>query len=326
MPRTVTSDAMTPADRLRELLTEAEIVVSNLKGAGEKAVRLLQLLDEIESEQTKLSRTGIDLRPEEGRIVGLCSSLRRQKATFVCELRRGGGLAALRAQRQPAEEAWWWFLDRDLAMERKKAARRYGLIALGVAILVVVGVVIFRRFFSPDSLVVEIYSNQTTGMDEIMRGNYAAAIPYFEQNLILAPDEAEWPIRLGVLQQIAGDAGRSQVLFDLGRELSANDANFYLQRAQVYSEINSHENALQDAEKVTRLDPSLPMAFLLLGRSHAGLGHNREAIAAYETVLEMTEDSKGNETIYVLAKIDMMQLYQAPQPGYSPPAEEDAGE
>jgi len=70
----------------------------------------------------------------------------------------------------------------------------------------------------------------------------------------------------------------------------------------------------------------LPMGFLLLGRSHAGLGNNREAVAAYETVLEMTEETKGEETIYVLAKIDLMQLYQMPQLDFSPPAEENGGE
>ena len=267
MPKAPVTEVKTPADRLREQLGQAEILVANMKGAGEDAVRLLELLDGIDSEYTRLSHTPLDLRPEEGRITSLHSSLRRRKAIFLRELRHSGDMKSLRAERQPAGESWWWFLDRELAAERKQKARRYGAIALGLVALLIVGIVIYRQFFRPDPLVIEVYTNQNLAMDEVMLGNYAKAIPYLERNMELEPAEAEWPIRLGVLEEIAGNTTRSQALFELGEERSESEAGFYLLRAQAYSEAGHYEQTLQDAERAVQLDASLPMGYLLLGRS-----------------------------------------------------------
>jgi tetratricopeptide (TPR) repeat protein len=311
MPTAPVSDVRTPADRLREALGQAEILVANLKGAGHGAVRLLELLDEIDSEYARLAHTPLDLRPEEGRIEGLLCGLRRRKTILDRELRPMGGLARLRAGRLPAANAWWWFLDHEIAAERGQMMWRYGKIAFGAAIVLMASLLVYRQFFQPDPLLVEVYANQTGAMDQIMQGDYAGAITYLARNLELEPAEAEWPIRLGVLQEIAGDPGQSQALFERGLAHADSEASFYLQRAQAYYEVARYEQAVQDAEHAIGRDASLPMAYLILGRSHAGLGRNPEAIAAFEQAIELSADSEGNETTYVLAKMDLMQLYQS---------------
>ena len=313
MPKIVKHDVMTPADRLRTALTEAEIIAANMKGAGQRAVRLLDLLDDIDREYKRLSETSLDLRSEEGRIAGLHSSLPRQMAVLVRELRPLGGLARLRHDRQPARSQWWWFLDEDLAAERKRKLRKAGAVVALLIVVAAVGTVVYRTFFRPDPLVIEVYGNLTGALDEIMLGNYEKAIPFMERNLQLEPAEPEWPIRLGVLHEVAGDPLRSQGLFDRGYALSGNGAEFHLQRAQAYSDVGGHEAALRDAQRAIELDSSLPMGFFLLGRSLSNLQQWQEAIAAYEKVLELTQDSKGDETIYVLTKIELVRVYQSHQ-------------
>jgi len=320
MVQYIKDDITTPADRLRQLIGEAEIAVANLKGAGEEARKLLSILDDIDQEYDALRQTGLDLRPEEGRIAGLYGSLRKRKSTLVRELRPSGGLAHMREDHGPTEDQWWWFLDHELAQERKRAMLRYGKVALVCVIVLIVGVVVYRRFFSPDPIFLATYENLNMAVDHIMMGQYEEAIPYFEENLELAPQEAEWPIRLGVLEEIAGSSTRSAELFDRGRELSSNEAEFLLQRADSYLQVNHFEAALVDAQRVTELDPTLPMGFFLLGRSYSSLGKRPEMLAAYEKVIELTESTKGYEALYVLVKMELAQLYQSPQINSAAPA------
>lgn len=303
----------TPADRLRQLIDEAEIAVANLKGSGEEAEKLLPILDDIDQEFNALRQTGLDLRSEEGRIAGLYGSLRKRKSILLRELRPSGGLAHMREDHRPTEDQWWWFLDHELAQERKRAMIRYGKVALVSVIVLIVSIIVYRKFFSPDPLVMATYENLNMAIDHMMMGQYEEAIPYFENNLELAPLEAEWPIRLGVLEEIAGSPIRSVELFDRGRELSSNEAEFLLQRADSYSQVNHFEAALVDAQRVTELDPTLPMGFFLLGRSYSSLGQRPEMMAAYEKVIELTETTKGYEALYVLVKMELAQLYQSPQ-------------
>lgn len=171
----------TPADALRQLLSEAEKLAANLPGAGASAARLLTLLDEIEAEYRRLKELGIDLRPEETRRESLHAALRQRKARLLAELRAAGGLAALRAQRTPPREAWWWFLDEELAQERRRRLRRLGLlvgIAAGVLIIAVVVMYVIAR---PDPIVLATSRNLNRAQDYILQGKLSEAVPLWRK-------------------------------------------------------------------------------------------------------------------------------------------------
>lgn len=308
----------TPADKLRRQIEEAETRVVNLKGAGREAVMLLELLDEIARDYENLSRVGIDLRPEAGRIEGIYSLLRKNKSLLLRELRPFGELAKVREERKPAESQWWWFLDEELKRERKRALTRY--VWVGLMALAIVGVAVFlwQKFFKPDPTTVALYQNLNSALNHIRNGQFVEAIPYLERNMALTPAEAEWPIRLGVLTDLLGDAAQSHELFETGRRLSASEEDFLIQRSQYYLEAEAYERALPEAQRATEINPRSPMAFHALARAYAGLGRRQEALAAYEKVLELAE--KGNEPIYVMAKIEMAQLLQSAEPSFAPPA------
>jgi tetratricopeptide (TPR) repeat protein len=308
MKQRLRTEVVTPADPLRAQIGEAETILANLKGAGPKALRLLELLDAMQDEREALAGAGLDLRPEEGRIESIQRKLRDRKAILLRELRPLGGLDKLRAGRTPAPENWWWHLDKELAAERRRLLRRYAIIAGVVAVLAGIAVVLYVRFLRPDPLTVAIYRNQNDAINAITAGKLKDAIPYIEENMRLAPEQAEWPIRLGVLEELAGDPARSQAAYEQGRKLAGDEVSFLLQRAQYYIEAGAWTPALNDAQKVAELQPQSAMAYYLQGRAYAGLGRRAEAVAAYEKTTQLA--GKGQETLYVMAKLEMATLLQ----------------
>lgn len=305
----------TPVDRLRELLTEAERLVANLPGAGASAARLLALLDETEAEYRRLKEQGIDLRPEETRREGLYASLRRRKARFLRELRAAGGLDALRAQRSPAREAWWWFLDEELAQEHRRRLRRWGLLAgIVVLVLIIAGAVIYWTA-RPDPVVLATNRNLNQAQDHILKGQWAEAIPFMEENIRLDPQNAEWYIRLGALAEISGDTAKAQEVFSRGRQLIGDESAFLIERSQYYNEVDAIAQALSDAEAAVRLRPDSAMAYLMMGRALAGLQRYPEAVTAYEQAVALAE--KTDPTLYVMVKVELGYLLQS-LPAHTP--------
>lgn len=299
----------TPADTLRQLLTEAEKLAVNLPGAGASAARLLTLLDEIDAEYCRLKELGVDLRPEETRLESLHAALRRRKARFLAELRAAGGLAALRASRAPSREAWWWFLDEELAQERRRRLQRWGLVAGIVAVVLIIAGVIMYIVARPDPVVLATSRNLNRAQDYILQGKPAEAIPLMEENIRLDPQNPEWYIRLGVLAEVTGDAPKAQEAFSRGRELAGDEAAFLTERAQYYNEVNAFEQALADAGQAVRLRPDSAMAHLMLGRALAGLRRYSEAVTAYEQAVALAENT--DQTLYVMAKVELGYLLQS---------------
>ena len=311
MPKQIMGQIETPADALRRRISEAEALVVSLKGAGPRALTLLKWLDEIERLSGELAGVGFDLRAEEGRIEAIHAGLRAKKGLLLRELRRQGGMASLREARAPTLDCWWWFLDQELAAERRRTRRRYGRIAAIAAVLLVIVGYLAWRFLRPDPLTQALYRNQSTAVNLIGSGRLAEAIPYLEQNVALAPSDPEWPIRLGVLLKLAGDSTRSENSFARGRVASIGETEFLLQRGEAYIEAGASELALADVQRAAELRPTSPLAAYLMGRAYTGMGRQQEALAAYERATQLA--GKGDETIFVMAKVEMSGLLQSPE-------------
>lgn len=302
----------TPADSLRRMLDEAESRAANLKGAGAEAERLLDLLDAIAAEQAHLKELGGDLRPEETRIDSLHAQVRNKKAQVLRELRAAGGIRHLREKRQPSPQAWWWYLDEELAGERRQNLKRWGIIAGVVALLLAGGAAVFQAFFRADPLVVATTNNLSEAQSLIMEGRYAEAIPFIAANVEMDPENAEWYIRLGVLSELTGNAERAQWSYARGKELASSEGGFFEQRAGFFYEAHQYERVLEDAQEAVRLAPDSALAHLMLGRALAGLTRYNEASKAYEKALELAETTDPH--LSVMVKIELGYLLQAMGP------------
>jgi len=273
---------------------------------------LLELLDQIEAGRAALAAAGVDVRAEEGRLAAVHGALQKKKSLLLRELRPLGGLAAQRAGRPLTPAQWWWFLDQTLAAERRRAARRYLLFAGLLLALAAAAVLLYRRFLQPDPTTLTVYRNQIDIQRLMAARDFAAAVPLLEQNVALAPADAEWPIRLGVARELMGDASAGAALFDAGRRLAASELAFHLQRAQVYIEVGEFAAGRADALRATELEGQSALAFYTLGRALAGLGERAAALAAYERASQLAQNAPGSETLYVMARLEIAQLLQAP--------------
>ena len=132
------AEARVPADRVRELLSEAETLVGNLRTIDSQALELLYMIDQIEEGIEALEAAGMDARPERVRLETVKRQLASNKRRFVSTV--GSLLPQARGERQPSEEQWWWFLDQALTEERRQRWRRILIsVGVGAAVLLILG-------------------------------------------------------------------------------------------------------------------------------------------------------------------------------------------
>lgn len=301
-----------PADRLRRRIGEIESLTANLRGSGgEKALDLLRALDDIHSTLPPLSAAGVDLRSEEGRLESVYAALRRKKGLLQRQLRPLGGLAGVRSRMHPLppREAWWWYLDEELRRERWVRWRRILLVAAIGLMLLSAGALLYRRYFQPDPILVQIQNNFGEATGYISQGNFAAALSLIEENMLLDTENGEWPARAGVLREALDQVEEAQALYTRSRRLYADESFFLRLRGQGYLEVEMHDSALTDLLEVMGRGSPKAQDYLLLGRAYAGLGKREEALSAFETAAELA--GPGEEFIYVLAKIEMGGLLQS---------------
>jgi len=309
--KSIVNQAGTPADAMRRRIGEAEVLAANLRHAGPKALSLLELLDQIDADLAALADAGMDTRAELGRVEAVHATLRGKKGMLLRELRPAGGLARLREQRRPAPAHWWWFLDGAQADERRRTVLRYGRWALLAAVVLSAAFLAYQRFLRPDPRMVAIYTNQGTAQRDIAAGELQQAIPPLEQNMALDPTTAEWPIRLGVVEELLGDQSASAALFEKGRELAGSELDFLLPRGQYYLEASAYARARDDLLQATQLAPQSAPAFFYLARAYEGLDDNQAALEALDTAAELANQQPGEETIYVMARREMARLLQS---------------
>lgn len=103
------SKAGTPIDRVRQLISWAEVDVSNLGGDGQGTLRLLHEFDQIEDDLSQLEQHDVDVRVERTNFEALQRQLDDRKRRFLREA--GRMLQEERARLKPARSRRWWYLD-----------------------------------------------------------------------------------------------------------------------------------------------------------------------------------------------------------------------
>lgn len=312
--------AETAAD-LRDLIEQAERIVGNLRGAGPRAVTLLYLLDAIHDLVASLKDTGVDLRAEAARIGTVEGLLQSKDARLVAEVRRLGGLGAARKALKPEPGRWWWYLDERLAARRVRRLRRALLIAGGVVAALVLLAVGYRLLFPPDPQRMAALEKQTKAQQSLALGDLAAAADYYRQAAEAVPDEPEYHIWVGVLEQQQGDAEAAAAAFTRAEALVPDRAQYLVMRGMSWLQLGALEEAQADAEAALASEPDSAEAYLVLGGVYEIRGDTRAAIEAFEQAGNLAE-AAGNSALTVMARTRLGMLLQSapagPVPGEAP--------
>lgn len=305
------------ADDLRELITQAELIVANLRGAGPRAQTLLYLLDAIESFFELLEQRGIDLRAEASRVEDVERLLQAKDSLLVREMSAVGGLAAARKGLKLSPEQWWWYLDERVAQRQKQQVRRWltigGVLAAGVLVLSL----LYTYVFPPDPRRTAVAELTGKAESALMEGDGAMALAFYRQAAEVIPEDAELHAWVGVLAEAQGDEALAGEAYAAAEALAGDRGAFLRLRGMAHLRLDNLDRAEADATEALAIEPDSVESWFILASVYEGQGNVSKAVDAFEKTADLASEA-GNSAMVVMAKTRLGMLLQA-APMMQPP-------
>lgn len=308
----VRTERLTQADDLRLLLQRSEDRLISLSSPAD-AAELFDWLDQIAELWPEVEASGADLRGEETRWQSLQERLAARGQQVLKAWQGAAGLQKARQTAAPTSDRWWWWLDQVLAERRRRRVRRIGLVAIGLAAVLIVAVLALQRLFPVDPVVRESYRLQTEAEIALAGGDLDAAYAALERAVEVNPQDATLSVTYGALAEVLGQPALAQQMWQRARVLLEGDeARFLRTRSLAYLQAGAPARALEDAQEAVALDPSSAEAHLFLGGALQALGSYQQAVEAFQRAADLA-DAAGNPQLSVMARTQMANLMQGMQ-------------
>jgi tetratricopeptide (TPR) repeat protein len=312
----VPSKPLTPVDRVREALDEADRALSNMRGAGSQVLQLLHLFDQIARDLETLDQENVDVRVEHSRFEMLRSQLQRRKRRFLSEA--GHTLEPARQQVGPGPSHPWWYLDEAAARQRRRTLLRIGAVTTAVIAVLTVAWLAYQRFLAPPPSVRQAFRRMHTGQDLVAEGALGAALEDFEAAADLTPENPEAWLWQGVLHSALNEPDKAQDAFHLAQPLYDTTFDFHLSRGRVYLEAGQLEPAAADAERAIAENPDSGWPYYLRAGVHYRRGNYDSALVDLDRAAELAQEA-GDSQLEALARTQRAQIGQmAPVPDSTP--------
>ncbi len=177
---------VTPADDLRQLLSQSEERLINLSGPT-SAAELYSRLDQITDLLPQFQATGGDIRAEEARWQSLQERIETRGPRVLRAWQGSARLAAARQAANPDAGRWWWWIDQKVAEQRRRRLRRIGSVVLALLAVVAVIAFVLPRLFPVDPVVRESYRLQLRAETALANGDLAAGYQALSQAIAIDP-------------------------------------------------------------------------------------------------------------------------------------------
>jgi tetratricopeptide (TPR) repeat protein len=282
------AEAHTPADDVREALSDAERLVAGVRKAGPEIVELLHLLDRIAEDLERLEAGGMDVRVERSRFGAVQSQLERHKGRFLA--RAGEAFKEAREAAQPEQAHWWWFIDAEWREERKQRIRRVLIVGAVVVFLLVVGVLVHEFFIAPPPEIRQAMQHES----EAERLN---------------PDKPSYWVWIGVLRMELGDADAAEEAFAAARSLYETNFDFLLARAWTYRDLGDLDAAAVDVEQAILENPDSGWGYYARHAIAVSRGDYQAALDDLEKASELAQAS-GDVELEAMARIQRAMVLQ----------------
>ena len=267
----------------RSDIRSAELAVARVRPRvqPEVVLELFHLLDRLAAGVDSLGNMGVDLGAELTRIETIHNTLLDNDRLAVRTLNKQGGLEKLRMQVQGADGRWWWYLDLHVAESRiqqtKRTLRNVSLGALVLAVLVVAYVIFLR----PDEATRLRYGYTVDAEGQIERGNYEAALGFYQKALEVAPDDPEIHLMIGMMYEALDRPEDAADHYAEAEALYENPVLFMTMKSQRYIMLGWHQESETTALAAIELDDQFALAYCNLGGAYEGQGRVGEAIGAF---------------------------------------------
>jgi tetratricopeptide (TPR) repeat protein len=303
----VPSAILTPADRLRQSLDEAEQFVVGIRGSGPQVLELLHLLDQITDLVAELEVNGVDVRAECVRFETVQRQLRRHQDHLVVEA--GSAFQKERVAVQPDRSRWWWFLDEAVVQERRSRLQRMLAWSLVLVFLCVGAWLIYDRFIAPSPQMRQSLQRSAAGEEAIEEGDLQTALAEFEAAAAITPDDPALWVWKGVIHLELGELDEAQEAFDTARPLYDTEADFLVDRALTYLRVGDLDAASADIEQVITADPSSAIGTYVRANILAERGDYAAAVADLERAAELAQEA-GDSQLEATARVQRAMLMQ----------------
>jgi tetratricopeptide (TPR) repeat protein len=301
----VPSKALTPLDRVRKALDEAEKELSNIQGAGSQALRLLHLFDRIARDLEQLDLDGVDVRVERSRFEMIQGQLWHRKHRFLKEV--GDALRPAREQVGPEPTHSWWYLGEAATRQRRRTLLRAGAIATVVISLLAVASLAYQRFLAPPPSVGEAFRRMEAGRKLAAEGALGAALEEFEAAADLTPENPEPWLWKGVLHEGLDEPQQAQDAFDTAQSLYDTALDFYLKRGQVYLEAGQLEKAETDTSRAIAENPESGWSYYLRAGVDVRQEDYEKALVNLDRAVDLAQEA-GDAHLEALARTQRAQL------------------
>jgi len=280
------------------------------------ALEILYLLDEILSRLETASLRSNSPRSEITQYDYVGLRLKKNASRFLRAIGGAKRYQALRLQRLPPANAWWWFLDEWVQSRNKTGLLKWG-VKVGVGLLILlVAIVLYKQFLAPDPATIAVYNAQLNATQYLATGNIDAAKKEIQSALVYEPDNPEILILEGVALQKSGDLITANRSLDHARDLLQNDEVFHLSLAQVYLQISDLPLALSEAQSAIQGNPESAEGYYFMGKAFELMGNTSQAIQSYNTAANLAE-IQGKTELVATIRLGLGVLMQSAPPDAS---------
>jgi len=304
---------MVTASDLRQDIRAAELSVAGIgrDTPPDVVLDLFERLDRIAAGYKRLAESGVDLRAESTRIETVYNILNEKRRMAARSLAKLGGLAKLRARREPTRDNWWWYIDEQLEQDRANQVRRTLWWSGAALALLVVLIAAYLAFLRPDEATRLHYSYTTDGELQVEAGDYQAALESYKAAAEALPSDPETHLMIGLLYEALEQPQEADAAYGKAEELYESRTAFLAMRSIRYSAVGWFEQGEEDAMKAVELDAEFALAYFALANSYEGRGQIPQAIAALQKCADLAS-SQGQDELYVIATTRLATLIQGP--------------
>lgn len=294
-------DQLNDADALRATLDGLEkgeggltrATVEDMLADFARAREMLQFQEE----------AGTDVRSERSRYEDIGSRLERDATRVVRYCGGGDRYRALRTQLGVDDDEAGWQLDLIAARRARRVLIVAGSTLASILVMLGLGYVFRETLFPVDPVRDAVGAAQAAAQ----KRDPAAALGAIETGLAYSPTNATLLIWQGAMLPITRSA-ESVEAFGKARA-ALGEADFMLERSQVWLAALEFDLALRDLNGVIVIRPKDPIPYYLRASAYEGLPDRKAAIADLEKAGELAQLA-GNDYLYANAKIRLGYLMQ----------------
>ena len=294
-------DQLNDADALRAILNGLEKSEGGISRATvEEVLTAVAQAGEMLAYQEV---AGTDVRSERSRYEDFCARLERDATRVLRACGGGDQYRALRARLGVDADEAGWQLDAIAARRQRRMLTVAGSTLAAFLFMLGLGYVFRDTLFPEDPIRDAVSAAQAAAQ----KRNPAAALSAIETGLAISPSNAMLLIWQGAMLPVTRSA-ESTIAYAQART-ALGEADFLLERSQVWLAALEYEQALKDLNGVIAFRPKDPIPYYLRASAYEGIPERKAAIADLEKAGELAQ-AAGNDYLYANAKIRLGYLMQ----------------